>query len=243
MWSVATEWQIYFLFLALLLPVWRRFGNIAVALVGFVVGIALSEVSHKAFADACPWFIGCFAIGMVAADISFSRRASIKRLHDKTLWGVVTTCLAATIIVIYVFITRLAVYGILMDILVSICSASLIIYCAKEAHNSVYQSGTVSIPHKRPLITRCLESRGVVELGAFSYSLYLVHYPVLGALHLFLRDRHCSPNICFLWLLVLGLPLSLVTAYGFHLLFEKPFMNSVPIKKLTVSQESVATPP
>src|SRR5476651_781661 len=38
MWSVATEWQIYFFFPLLLLPVWRRAGAVCI-LVGAVVGL------------------------------------------------------------------------------------------------------------------------------------------------------------------------------------------------------------
>ena len=46
LWSVATEWQIYFLYPAVLLPVWRRSGFVAMALVGFAVGMILPFVSR-----------------------------------------------------------------------------------------------------------------------------------------------------------------------------------------------------
>src|SRR6266566_1837356 len=40
LWSVATEWQIYFFFPLLLLPVWRRAGIVATLAVAFGVGCA-----------------------------------------------------------------------------------------------------------------------------------------------------------------------------------------------------------
>ena len=39
MWSVATEWQIYFLFPLVLLPVWKRFGAAAAVGAGFLIGL------------------------------------------------------------------------------------------------------------------------------------------------------------------------------------------------------------
>ena len=40
MWSVATEWQIYFVFALFLLPLWRRFGNALTMLAAFGLGLA-----------------------------------------------------------------------------------------------------------------------------------------------------------------------------------------------------------
>jgi len=224
MWSVATEWQIYFLFPFFLLPIWRRYGNAATICTGFSVGIGLHLLSHHRLSLACPWFIGCFAVGMAAAAIGFAKKVNYRRLHALVPWGMSTALLVALIVIIYIFVPRLAVYGIGMDILVSLMVGCLLIYCADHAHatDSQLKGGEVA---SRPLIICCLECRVAVGLGTFSYSLYLVHYPVLGALHLFLRNLHFPPNICLLWLMLAGLPLSLVVAYIFHLIFERPFMS------------------
>ena len=72
MWSVATEWQIYFIFPLLLLPIWRKWGNGAVIAVAFAVGLAPHYLFHG-FADiAAPWYIGLFTLGLVGAIFSFS---------------------------------------------------------------------------------------------------------------------------------------------------------------------------
>src|SRR5215218_948233 len=73
-WSVATEWQIYFLFPLLLLPLWRRFGSAcavaAAAVVGLLPHFLLPESRNLDW--ACPWFLGLFAMGMAVAD-AFAR--------------------------------------------------------------------------------------------------------------------------------------------------------------------------
>ena len=69
-----------------------------------------------------------------------------------------------------------------------------------------------------------LESRPLLGLGHFSYSLYLTHLPVLALCHLFLRDFGLSPGVRSLALLGLGSAVSLVVAYAFHLGVERPFM-------------------
>jgi peptidoglycan/LPS O-acetylase OafA/YrhL len=40
LWTVATEWQLYFFFPLFLLPIWRRFGLTSVVLAAFLIGIA-----------------------------------------------------------------------------------------------------------------------------------------------------------------------------------------------------------
>ena len=51
MWSVATEFQIYFLFPSLLIPLWRRFGLTAMVIIGFIIGLTPFLVFH--LSDLC----------------------------------------------------------------------------------------------------------------------------------------------------------------------------------------------
>ena len=92
MWSVGTEWQIYFLFPWILLPMWRKFGTMAPIIAGYGAGIALHFVL-RGFCDcAAPWFIGLFAMGMAGAAISFSPRPFEAYLRDRLPWGLVALC-------------------------------------------------------------------------------------------------------------------------------------------------------
>lgn len=68
-WSVAPEWEFYFLLPAILLPLWRRFG------VGVMVGVALllTTAPHFLLPPSCnldwtlPWLFALFALGSAAA--------------------------------------------------------------------------------------------------------------------------------------------------------------------------------
>ena len=60
LWSVATEWQIYFFF-PLLILLWRRIGLISVVLIAFVVGLAPHYHAHK-LDSACLWYPRLFAL-------------------------------------------------------------------------------------------------------------------------------------------------------------------------------------
>src|SRR5207237_1181285 len=56
LWSVATEWQIYFVFPALLLPFWRRWNALPTILLAFAVGYAPHFLGGESLDPASPWF-------------------------------------------------------------------------------------------------------------------------------------------------------------------------------------------
>ena len=65
------------------------------------------------------------------------------------------------------------------------------------------------------MLLRFLQSRPLESLGAFSYSLYLIHIPVVQGLYFLLRDSHLSPPLAYAAMFGLGLPLGLATAMHF----------------------------
>ncbi|CAN5682781.1 hypothetical protein BH11ARM2_BH11ARM2_37990 [soil metagenome] len=70
-------------------------------------------------------------------------------------------------------------------------------------------------------LARFLGKPWLVVLGSFSYSLYLVHHPVMQVLWL-VRPTHGS--VADFFYLLATMPLTLAVAYGFSLLFERPFL-------------------
>ena len=66
-----------------------------------------------------------------------------------------------------------------------------------------------------------LQSRFVVGLGVFSYSLYLIHMPVLGVIQLGISFLHLTPLKTLVALLAIAVPICLICAYGFYQLFER----------------------
>ena len=218
MWSVATEWQIYFLFPALLLPIWRRFGNLAVILIAFFVGllphILLSAPNN--FDWASPWFLGLFAMGMSGAVIAFAdtpRRVAIKQ---KVAWNALSVVFVAILLAIIYFGPAIPMWQV--DLIVGAASTCLIVFCTRS---TAHETGV-------PLVLRLLESRGAVALGTFSYSIYLVHLPIQQVLTRLLQARHFAPAQTFAINLVAGIPFILALAYLFHMAFEQRFMSFHP---------------
>jgi peptidoglycan/LPS O-acetylase OafA/YrhL len=84
LWSVATEWHIYFLFPTILLPVWRRVGSAALILAAFTIGTAPLVLlpSGNYLLAACPWYVGLFALSMTGR---WSRRRLAAR-RSSTRW-------------------------------------------------------------------------------------------------------------------------------------------------------------
>ena len=78
--------------------------------------------------------------------------------------------------------------------------------------------------HER-YVTRLFSSKLLVKIGIFSYSLYLVHAPMLHLLdRIWVANLNPGPIVRFL-LLVLSIPVIVGAAYLFHLAFERPFLS------------------
>ena len=212
MWSVATEWQIYFLFPFLLLPIWRRYGIAPAVAAGFVVGFIPHFIFRGRLDAAVPWYLGLFAMGMAAAVVSFSDKSQIASFRSRMPWLPLTLILGVALAVtIKIWPDRLLI----SDPLAGAAATCLIMYCGTMYSNS-----------RSSVLMRIFQSRWAVLLGVFSYSLYLVHSPLISLVHIALRSQHFSPLSRFILLPVVGVPVILAVSYLFHLAFEKRFLGS-----------------
>jgi peptidoglycan/LPS O-acetylase OafA/YrhL len=210
MWSVATEWQIYFFFPLLLLPCWRRFGLVSVTAISFLIGIAPLYLLHGLFATSHPWFLGLFTLGMVAADIGFSEKLNLVAIRQSIPWSL--------LIVIFSLLTFLTEWNKLgLDLWVSdtfcgLTTACLLIYCTKSV-----------IEGKKAPILKVLEHPWTVGLGEFSYSLYLTHAVVITLVGHSLLSVQLTPQKFIGIFYLVAIPLSLFIGFVFYLKFERPF--------------------
>lgn len=228
MWSVSVEWQIYFLFPLLLLPLWRRFGLVVPIVVGLLIGIVplMTLSKEHNFVWASPWYVGLFAMGMAGALISFSPEPRMQRLYQMPPWGTlaaVAFCLFFSIAIILDFHplpygNAALCFAVGLDVLVGLATMCLIVFCTRCAHAASLESD-----RRLPMVLRLLESSWAMRLGAFSYSLYLVHIPIVLKLNQW-SSGHFSPVPAFAFDLA-GIPVVLVAAYLFHLAFERRFMS------------------
>jgi peptidoglycan/LPS O-acetylase OafA/YrhL len=198
-----------------LLPLWRRFGPVTVVGAAVLAGI-LPHWLFKGQVDIAAFeFIGLFAFGMAAAEFSFTDRG-IRTINARSC-GI--TCLA-----LLFPIALFAKYQANWDwrhsagsnIVVGLAASCLLVYCAKSLLTFERESP--------PVVVRVLRSKPCVLLGSFSYSLYLIHAPIIAVAALGLVHLHAAPTLKFACAMLASVSLAIVSAYVFFLAFERPFL-------------------
>jgi peptidoglycan/LPS O-acetylase OafA/YrhL len=218
LWSVGTEWQIYFFFPFLLLPVWRRVGPLVTLLVGFALGCAPIWFAPAVAARCAPWYLGLFAMGMCAAGIGFSKRSLERSVLARVpwkfvLWGLAACCAVGTTILVKVWFRLMPA----SDALVGATTATLLVHCTACA--------LYGAERPRPVLLRLLEWGPLVRLGHFSYSLYLTHLPIVALCYYALRPLSLSAQVHMASMIALSVPASLAFAYLFFWLVERHFLG------------------
>jgi peptidoglycan/LPS O-acetylase OafA/YrhL len=218
MWSIAVEWQIYFAFPLLLLPIWRRFGIVGSVVAAFALGMAPHFLLDGYLDWSCPWFLGLFALGMAAADLNLVSRPPSQAWLGLLPWGWISLALWVAILGGGAIDgSWLHHYRLLADPVIGLATMSLLVSCTRA-----------SVAAKRThehLALRLLSQRQIVELGKFSYSIYLAHYPPM--LLFFYATLRMEMPVLARALLMYGVfaPMAIAFAYGFYLLFERPFIR------------------
>ncbi len=218
MWSVATEWQIYFLFIFLLLPIWRRLGLVAAVTVGFLLWVLVHFLSHSYFDGAYLHLVSLFTFGMVAADVGFSDSKSRKLWRDIFPWGIFSGVTALSVCALLAYRPQFqAEHTSHLDVLAGVSAAALLVYC------TLYLSKPEAL---RPWIVSCFASKAALKVGYFSYSLYLTHAPILAICWGLIRPAQFSPTLNLALMLVVGPAVSMSFSYLFFLMFEQRFLKT-----------------
>jgi peptidoglycan/LPS O-acetylase OafA/YrhL len=203
MWSIGLEWQLYLLF-PLMIWAFRRSSGPTVIAVTLVIA-ALIRASYRMLPtepaavlhDGPFSYLEIFAAGMLAASLTVQGR---KLLPTWALTGIAIGGLA--------LVRFGSGNGLVHDLAISAAAFSVLLL-------AIDANGAVS---------RFLSTPWLVRIGIFSYSLYLIHAPILHLFWFALRPLQLSSDVTFA-LLLLCVPLVLGLAYGFHRLFERPFMR------------------
>jgi len=226
LWSVATEWHIYFLFPTILLPIWRRAGTPALILAAFALGAApllLLPMGHHLLVG-CPWYVGLFALGMGCAVVTTSPRRSPLRhlLPLLSILGFAAILHRLPTLLHFPIEGGRFFYGLWMrDVAVGLAASCLLLSCARD-------EGPISATGRRHLLVRLLESRPAVALGTFSYSIYATHCAIVDVVACLIGRLRLSTVGELAFRLGIGVPVALAFAYVFSLGFEVPFLRSRP---------------
>ncbi len=224
-WSVALEWKLYFLF-PVLVAACYKFGPVKTALTATLAGYAGVVFQHGTpYNDFPIHFVGLFAIGVAAAILVFSRRSDWQALCQSPV--VTWICVACVFIVVGASYTHYLRGLFYLDVFVALITVTALMRTSMGRWCS---------------LRKALESRPMAFVGSFSYSLYLIHAPLIQCVWQYLvHPLGLSRNAEFFLLFLIGTPLILACSYLFYLAFERPFLpfRSGAPKKVQPSTASV----
>ena len=166
--------------------------------------------------QACPWYVVLFACGMAGAVLNFSPSPGVEALRRRLPWRVMPFLLAPTALVLFKAFSGSRCHWI-EDPILGLIVAAFLAYLTWSAINHK--------DHCLPPAWKLLEARGTVLLGQFSYSVYLVHLPVLSLLRRLVPVSHFSPSVQFLCLIPAEIAVAVAVSYVFYLGCERPFLK------------------
>ena len=206
LWSIALEVQIYVVFALLLIPVWRRFGAAAQLGVALVLGLLPHFVFHT-LDWTSPWLLGLFAMGVGAAQLT--ARPELLR------WPWRWIAAGATVIALVAMIPycdQITPDGAIwpMDVALGVAIAAFFVAAARD---------------ERLVPARLLSLPFFVVLGSFSYSLYLVHGPLVRVTGAALARVHAGTLVSVAAYAAL-VPVVLAVAYAVYRVAERPFFSA-----------------
>ncbi|MFJ3820782.1 acyltransferase family protein [Streptomyces nodosus] len=212
-WSIGVETELYLLF-PLLLFVRRRFSATVLA-----VCVTLPVIAHGLMAAGAspveganwltPHLAPVFVAGMLGAGIVVASDR-VQRLP----WGWFAVLAALPVLALGVIQGSVWTVNHYFWIDLALAPAMTMLLAA--------------VATGRPaILVRLLTARPVRSLGGFSYSLYLIHLPIVMAVIRRAAPHFVSPGLPTFWFtLILALPVSVFGAWLFSRIFEMPFKRN-----------------
>ena len=216
LWSVSIESHIYLLF-PLIVLLFARYRGLTVALgaiaLGYAVQLLLSRIPVFGSArGALPYYLGPFVLGCFAARLSVSRAKGLRWYPFATL----VVSIAALDLCWTVWSGRFHTPP-------PETISSLFVALAAAASMLALGAGQWS------RLRKLLSWRPLAFLGTFSYSVYLIHAPILQLVWKYLaHPLGLTGRRESFALAILATPLVILGAWLFSLAFERPFMPRSP---------------
>ena len=209
-WTIPMEYQLYAAFPLLALAV-RRFGMpgmVAGALALTIAGrVGLPRLSaqlgiENVLANSVPGMLGLFAIGMGVAHLTHQQAFAGR---GRTFAGLAALGFGAGVAL---WQTNAYAFYLFGDLAWGLGAGALLL-AGRDALG-------------------WLRHPALVAMGGFSYSTYLIHYPLLAAGFVLLAPLGLARWQGAALMLALGVPLILLASWAFHRAFERPFLGRPP---------------
>jgi len=212
-WSISLEWQIYFLF-PLFVLAFRRIGALATTgaalAVGYAVMILLGPHSERIDRSNLH-YVGLFTLGMTAAQAAFGTSGTVSSIRSKVPWTAVAVALIgvqAAMMLHWGWHTAMHSW-LILDVF-SAATAGAMLIAASQGTGGPFR--------------RLFALRPLVWIGTASYSLYLIHAPVIQLFWQYvIMPLHLVGVPAFALLISVGGALMLLSAKLFYRWFEGPF--------------------
>jgi peptidoglycan/LPS O-acetylase OafA/YrhL len=214
-WSIAVEWQLYWIF-PLLLVVRRLWGSVVLTAVALAAVVAIGVAGDHGGGHAVDKLLGLspqlgalFVFGLVAAAVT----AGPGRPGSGTWWGGATLAFGGLAVAACAWFGTARAAGDFywLDLAVGAAMACCLAFLVR-----------MNSSHTR----RLFEWGPLHHAGRFSYSLYLVHAPlVILAWVYVVGPLHVASGVKLALMLGLVVPAIVAASYGFFLLVERPFLE------------------
>jgi peptidoglycan/LPS O-acetylase OafA/YrhL len=216
LWSIAVEWRIYFFF-PFLVMAWKKWGGWKTTLTTLGVsyllfsGLSLSPLFNSEPPGPSLHFFFLFAEGMLAAEIVFSETEWNRQLRKNIPW----TLLASILLMLAVPASGIrymrGISWILSDVLAGLSAMSILV---------------AVLSFRNHPLNAILTWNPLVKIGCFSYSIYLIHMPLMQVfLQYVSHPLHLQPIFELVFILAIGVPSVILMSYLFFLSVEKPFLS------------------
>lgn len=220
LWSISVEWRIYFLF-PVLVYCWRRFGPLLTVAVTTVVSFLLLIPLQYTFVDSsaggvCLHYYGLFTFGMLAAGFGYSDDPCLVRWRARLPWAVLFVVMAGVALVFNKgYIHQMRLPWQVQDLFVGLATLCLLVAVTPGERSDSWH-----------WVRDALGCAPLAFVGTFSYSLYLIHAPLLEVIWVyFVNPLHMTPLNSLMLLSSAGLVVVIGLAYLFFLVCERPFMG------------------
>jgi peptidoglycan/LPS O-acetylase OafA/YrhL len=212
-WTLCVEWR-WYLIVPLMIFIYKRFNILGTFIFSMAISLIYatfiqpsSSVLLKFILSPLALYLPLFVLGILAAHLLVTKPSSLVQdyIIRYSKWGVLASFIPLFIVVppepnLEFSYARIVPFGVFYFFLLVA---------------ALYDSNFQKMFSWKPL----------VFVGEFSYSLYLIHLPIIQAIHIFTKPMNWSDQTQFFFYQGFVLTLCIVLGYLFYLLFEKPFLK------------------